>query len=95
MDLYRSFNVPLSHNLLFEWRSMLTNGRRVLNDIGRYRTHTDPIDSNEPIIELALLHAKNVGPHHQIITKSPEVSPGIPVSLTKATAAPAPLPSAS
>ena len=43
VDLYRSFNVPLSHNLLFEWHSMLTNGRRDLNDIGRYRTHADPM----------------------------------------------------
>jgi Fic family protein len=43
VDLYRGFDVPLSHALLFEWHSMLTNGRRDLNDIGRYRTHTDPM----------------------------------------------------
>jgi Fic family protein len=43
VDLYRSFNLPLSHSLLFEWHSMLTNGRRDLNDIGRYRTHAEPM----------------------------------------------------
>ena len=43
VDLYRSFDVPLSHNLLFEWHNMLTNGRRDLHDIGRYRTQTDPM----------------------------------------------------
>jgi len=43
VDLYRGFDAPLSHALLFEWHNMLTNGRRDLNDIGRYRTHTDPM----------------------------------------------------
>lgn len=43
VDLYQNFDAPLSHALLFEWHTMLTNGRRDLNDIGRYRTHTDPM----------------------------------------------------
>ncbi len=43
VDLYRGFEMPLSHALLFEWHKMLTNGRRDLNDIGRYRTHKDPM----------------------------------------------------
>ena len=43
VDLYRNFGAPLSHTLLFEWHNMLTNGRRDLNDIGRYRTHADPM----------------------------------------------------
>ncbi|KJV07444.1 Fic family protein, partial [Methylocucumis oryzae] len=43
VDLYRNFEAPLSHAKLFEWHTMLTNGRRDLNDIGRYRTHTEPM----------------------------------------------------
>jgi Fic family protein len=43
VDLYLNFNKPLSHNLLFEWHKMITNGRRDLTDIGRYRTHKEPM----------------------------------------------------
>lgn len=43
VDLYKNFDAPLSHALLFEWHNMLTNGRRDLNYIGRYRTHADPM----------------------------------------------------
>jgi Fic family protein len=43
VDLYHNFNKPLSHNQLFEWHKMLTNGRRDLTDIGKYRTHEDPM----------------------------------------------------
>lgn len=41
VDLYHHFQKPLSHNQLFEWHKMLTNGRRDLTDIGKYRTHKD------------------------------------------------------
>lgn len=41
VDLYRSYNEPLSHSKLFTWHKMLSNGRRDLTDIGRYRTHED------------------------------------------------------
>ena len=43
VDLYLNYNKPLSHDLLFEWHKMITNGRRDLTDIGRYRTHEDPM----------------------------------------------------
>ena len=43
VDLYMNYNKPLSHEQLFEWHKMLTNGRRDLTDIGRYRTHEDPM----------------------------------------------------
>jgi len=39
VELYRQFDAPLSHDLLFHWHQMLMNGRRDLKDIGRYRTH--------------------------------------------------------
>jgi Fic family protein len=43
VDLYQGFQLPLSHVTLFDWHTMLTNGRRDLNDIGRYPTHQDPM----------------------------------------------------
>ena len=43
VDLYRNFAKPLSHQTLFAWHKMLTSGRRDLKDIGRYRTHADPM----------------------------------------------------
>lgn len=41
VDLYRNYQQPLIHDVLFEWHCMITNGRRDLNDIGCYRTHED------------------------------------------------------
>ncbi len=37
VDLYRNFDAPLTHDLLFRWHQMLMNGRCDLRDIGRYR----------------------------------------------------------
>ncbi|HXC25343.1 MAG TPA: Fic family protein [Gemmatimonadaceae bacterium] len=43
VSLYRSFSEPLSNELLFGWHTMLTNGRRDLKNIGRYRTDEEPM----------------------------------------------------
>lgn len=43
VDLYLNYSKPLSHNQLFEWHKMITNGRRDLTNIGEYRTHTEPM----------------------------------------------------
>lgn len=43
VDLYRNYNSPLDEEGLCLWHKMLTNGRRDLEDIGRYRTHDDPM----------------------------------------------------
>ncbi len=43
VDLYRNFCKRLSHEQLFEWHRMITNGRRDLTNIGCYRTHNDPM----------------------------------------------------
>jgi Fic family protein len=43
VDLYHNYDKSLTHEQLFEWHKMLTNGRRDLTDIGRYRTHEDPM----------------------------------------------------
>lgn len=41
--LYQTYDEALSDDDLFQWHRMLTNGRTDLNDIGCYRTHTDPM----------------------------------------------------
>lgn len=43
VDLYRSFAVPLSDDVLFAWHRMLMNERRDLQNIGRYRTGREPM----------------------------------------------------
>jgi Fic family protein len=43
VDLYRTCDTPLSHKMLFSWHTMLMTGRRDLHDIGRYRTHQEPM----------------------------------------------------
>lgn len=43
VDLYRAFEAPITHEMLFGWHRMLTLGRRDLKDIGRYRTHPEPM----------------------------------------------------
>ena len=43
VDLYRSFAVPLSGEMLFAWHRMLVSGRHDLKDIGRYRTSGEPM----------------------------------------------------
>ncbi|WP_339608508.1 Fic family protein [uncultured Roseivirga sp.] len=43
VDLYRNYEAPLTKETLCSWHEMLTNGRRDLIDIGRYRTHEDPM----------------------------------------------------
>ncbi len=41
VDLYRTFDQPLSHETLFAWHRMLTNGRNDLQDVGCYRKHAE------------------------------------------------------
>jgi len=43
VDLYKTYDEPLGHQRLFTWHEMLTNGRRDLQDMGRYRTHEEPM----------------------------------------------------
>ncbi len=42
-SLFRSFAAPLEHATLFEWHRLMMQGRRDLRDVGRYRTHADPM----------------------------------------------------
>ena len=43
VSLYQTFDDPLSDDMFFAWHKMLTNGRRDLKDMGRYRTDTEPM----------------------------------------------------
>ena len=40
---YQNFAAPLTDETLLSWHEMITNGRRDLTDIGRYRTHAEPM----------------------------------------------------
>lgn len=42
-DLFVHAEKPLSQTTLFNWHKMITNGRLDLKDVGRYRTHQDPM----------------------------------------------------
>ena len=44
VDLYRSFAQPLSEETLFAWHRMMFAERMRLEDIGRYRTSTEPME---------------------------------------------------
>ncbi|PTM08470.1 MAG: DUF4172 domain-containing protein, partial [Bacteroidetes bacterium] len=41
VDLYKNYDAPLTADTLFRWHSMLTDGRKDLTAMGRYRTHED------------------------------------------------------
>jgi Fic family protein len=43
MDLYRTYAEPLTHDMMFRWHRLLTNGRQDLKDIGHYRTYPEPM----------------------------------------------------
>ena len=43
IDMYENWNKPLTTQSLFQWHTMLTNGRRDIQNIGQYRTHTEPM----------------------------------------------------
>lgn len=43
VSVYRTFAQPLDHAQLHAWHLMLAQGRRDLQDIGRYRSHPEPM----------------------------------------------------
>ena len=54
-DVYRNHAAQLDDQALFAWHAMLMNGRRDIADVGRYRTHDDPMQ-----IVSGALHAPRV-----------------------------------
>jgi Fic family protein len=43
VDLYRTYDQPLDQPMLHRWHQMLMKGRSDIRDIGRYRTHEEPM----------------------------------------------------
>ncbi len=43
VDLLKTADEPLSHEMLYRWHAMMMNGRRDLDQIGAYRAHDDPM----------------------------------------------------
>src|ERR1700746_216959 len=43
VDLYRTFEKPLSEEMLFRWHGMVMSGSRNRRDVGRYRTGSEPM----------------------------------------------------
>ena len=43
VNVYETWDRPLSHAMMCHWQSMLTAGRSDMEDIGRYRTQADPM----------------------------------------------------
>jgi Fic family protein len=56
VDLYRTFPAPLSKAKLFSWHKMLMSGRHDLNDIGCYRTSTQPMQVVSGAIGATIVH---------------------------------------
>ncbi len=42
-DVYESFDTPLTHKTLFDWHLKLFNAESKIEDIGKYRTHNEPM----------------------------------------------------
>lgn len=56
VDVYRSFAVPLDEQTLWSWHGMVMQGRRDLRDVGRYRTHADPMQIVSGSIDAPTVH---------------------------------------
>jgi Fic family protein len=54
VNLFHTFDQPLNDETLFSWHESITYGRRDLLDIGKYRTHEDPMQ----IVSGPLGHSK-------------------------------------
>ncbi len=42
-SVYDSFNEPLTHEMLYLWHSQLLSGATHIEDLGKYRTHIEPM----------------------------------------------------
>lgn len=43
IDVYETWDEPLSHEMMCRWQAMLASGRQDLEDVGRYRSHAEPM----------------------------------------------------
>ncbi|MCE3230675.1 MAG: Fic family protein [Alphaproteobacteria bacterium] len=56
VDLYQNYNLPLTHEILFRWHTMLTRGKLDLKDAGCYRTHQEPMQVVSGYIHAPKVH---------------------------------------
>ena len=42
-NVYESFDQPLTHEMLWQWHSMLFKDSTSIADCGKYRTHAEPM----------------------------------------------------
>ncbi len=56
VDVYQSFDQPLTHKMLFNWHGMIMKGRRDLKNIGQYRTHKEPMQVVSGAIHAPVIH---------------------------------------
>ena len=52
-NVYETFDKPLTHEMLLEWHSMLFNEDSKLEDIGKYRTHVEPMQIVSSRLDIA------------------------------------------
>lgn len=72
VNLYHTFDRPLTHKMLFSWHRMLSNGRRDLKDVGCYRTHTDAMQVVSGSIHQPKIHFE-APPSEQMGSKMEEL----------------------
>ena len=65
VDLYQNYNNQLTHQQLLSWHKMITNGRRDITDIGKYRTHEDPMQVVSGRLDKPNVHFE-APPSHQM-----------------------------
>jgi len=56
VNAYQNFATPLTEATLSAWHEMITNGRRDLTDLGRYRTHSKPMQVVSGWLDRATVH---------------------------------------
>jgi Fic family protein len=56
VDLYKTYDIRLTHEQLHSWHEMVTRGRRDLLDIGKYRTHEDPLQVVSGRLDFPTVH---------------------------------------
>ena len=65
VNLYDTYGDPLTHEILFAWHTVLSKGRRDLAEVGKYRTHDEPMQVvsgpvHEPVIHFEAPPSKQV-----------------------------------
>lgn len=67
VDLYRTCDARLSDQQLFRWHELLMQGRRDIKDVGRYRTHAEPMQIVSGPVHAPKIHFE--APHSEHVPK--------------------------